>query len=181
MDLKQHIKYWIESAENDLSASKSLFRSGKYDWCLFIGHLVLEKLLKALFVLNNHNKMPPKTHNLNKLAKLSKTNLSREQIPNNILKSIKEYIRILNKNGVIISQAILFSSYACGRYNELSDIDIALVSDQFEGIRFKDRSSIRKYKFEVNPDIEPLPFTKKNFTKDDPFVREILETGFRIV
>lgn len=79
MDLKKHINYWIESADNDLSASKSLFSSGKYDWCLFIGHLVLEKLLKALFVLNNHNKIPPKTHNLYKLARLSNLNLSQEQ------------------------------------------------------------------------------------------------------
>lgn len=103
------------------------------------------------------------------------------QIPNNILKSIKEYIQILNKNGVVITQAILFGSYANGRYSEFSDIDVALVSDQFEGIRFNDRNRIRKYKFEINPDIEPLPFTQANFTKDDPFVREILETGFRIV
>ena len=80
MGIKQHINYWIESADNDLSASKSLFNSGKYDWCLFVGHLVLEKLLKALFVLNNHNKIPPKTHNLTKLAKVSKIKLSEEQI-----------------------------------------------------------------------------------------------------
>ena len=65
------------------------------------------------------------------------------EIPNTVLNSIKEYIQILNKNGVMIR--------------------------------------IRKYKFEINPDIEPLPFTQANFTKDDPFVREILETGFRIV
>lgn len=103
------------------------------------------------------------------------------QIPDHILKSIEDYIGILNKNGVMISEAILFGSYANGRYNELSDIDLALVSDQFEGIRFHDRNRIRKYKFEVNPDIEPLPFSRKNFTKDDPFVREILETGFRII
>ncbi len=79
MDLEKHITYWIESADNDLSASMSLYHSGKYDWCLFIGHLVLEKLLKALFVLNNQNQMPPKTHNLNKLAVLSKIDLSQEQ------------------------------------------------------------------------------------------------------
>ncbi len=103
------------------------------------------------------------------------------QIPDHILKTLKDYIAVLNKNGVIISQAILFGSYANGRYNELSDIDIALVSDQFNGIRFNDRNRIRKYKFEVNPDIEPLPFSRENFTKDDPFVKEILETGFRIV
>ena len=80
MDMEKHIKYWIDSADNDLSASISLYNSGKYDWCLFIGHLVLEKLLKALFVLNNQNQMPPKTHNLNKLAVLSKIELSQEQI-----------------------------------------------------------------------------------------------------
>ena len=38
------------------------------------------KLLKALFVLNNNNKIPPKTHNLTKLAKISKLKLSAEQI-----------------------------------------------------------------------------------------------------
>ena len=103
------------------------------------------------------------------------------QVPNNILKSLNEYIGILNKNGVKVIEAVLFGSYANGSYNELSDIDIAIVSDQFEGIRFNDRNRIRKYKFEVNPDIEPLPFTKKNFTKEDPFVKEILETGLRIV
>ena len=103
------------------------------------------------------------------------------RIPDHILKTLEDYIAVLNKNGVIISQAILFGSYANGRYNELSDIDIALVSDQFKGIRFNDRNRIRKYKFEVNPDIEPLPFSRENFTKDDPFVREILETGFRIL
>ncbi len=80
MDLEKHITYWIESADNDLSASMSLYHSGKYDWCLFIGHLVLEKLLKAFFVLNNQNQIPPKTHNLNKLAALSKIDLSQEQI-----------------------------------------------------------------------------------------------------
>lgn len=79
MDIKEHIKYWNESADNDLSAAKSLFGSGKYDWCLFIGHLVLEKRLKSLFVMNNDNKIPPKTHNLIKLAKLSKIPLTDDQ------------------------------------------------------------------------------------------------------
>ncbi|MCP3874212.1 MAG: HEPN domain-containing protein [Desulfobacteraceae bacterium] len=80
MDLKGHINYWIKSADNDLSASQSLFDSDKFDWCLFVGHLVLEKLLKALFVMNNDNKIPQKTHNLNKLAKLSMLTLSKEQM-----------------------------------------------------------------------------------------------------
>lgn len=103
------------------------------------------------------------------------------EIPDHILKAVKDYISLLNRNGLKISQAILFGSYVTGRYSELSDIDLAIVSDQFEGIRFHDRNRIRKYKFLINPDIEPLPFKKESFTKDDPFVREILETGLRVV
>jgi uncharacterized protein len=104
-----------------------------------------------------------------------------DKIPDYIKKNIDDYVNILNKNGFIIQKAILFGSFANGRYNEFSDIDIAIVSDQFEGIRFNDRKRIRKYKFDVNPDIEPVPFSLTDFTKKDPFVKEIIETGIRII
>jgi HEPN domain-containing protein len=55
MTKQEHIDYWLKSAEHDLKTAQSLFKSGKYDWCLFIGHLVLEKTLKALFVNANEN------------------------------------------------------------------------------------------------------------------------------
>ncbi|MCD6584908.1 MAG: HEPN domain-containing protein [Desulfobacteraceae bacterium] len=80
MKIEDHIKYWLDSADNDLDAAKSLFLSEKYDWCLFIGHLVLEKILKAFYVLNNKNEIPPKTHNLLKIAEAVDINLSKEQI-----------------------------------------------------------------------------------------------------
>ena len=70
---------WLKSSDRDLSASESLFQAKKYDWCLFKGHLVLEKTLKAIFVHNNENKVPPKTHNLVKLAEGSSLDLTDEQ------------------------------------------------------------------------------------------------------
>lgn len=79
MTKDEHIDYWLKSADHDLSAAESLFKSEKYDWCLFIGHLVLEKTLKAIFVYNNENKVPPKTHNLVKLAEISSLDLTDEQ------------------------------------------------------------------------------------------------------
>jgi HEPN domain-containing protein len=79
MTQEEHIKYWLDSAEHDLDASQSLFESGKYDWSLFIGHIVLEKVLKALFVKNNENKIPPKIHNLVRLTELSSLNLDDEK------------------------------------------------------------------------------------------------------
>lgn len=79
MEEKEHIKYWIESASHDLDTAESLFATGKYDWCLFIGHLVLEKILKALYVQDNKNKLPPKIHNLVKLSECTNLVLSVEQ------------------------------------------------------------------------------------------------------
>ena len=79
MTKREHIQYWIDSAEHDLDTAESLLESGKYDWCLFIGHLVLEKALKAVYVDTNDNKNPPKLHNLIKMAELSGMELSEEQ------------------------------------------------------------------------------------------------------
>jgi HEPN domain-containing protein len=73
------IKHWLESADHDLESAESLFASGKYDWCLFIGHLVLEKILKATYVRDNNNQLPPKTHNLLKLAENTNLELTSEQ------------------------------------------------------------------------------------------------------
>ncbi len=43
MDKFRQINYWTESAKHDLDVAETLFDSGKYDRCLFIAHLVLEK------------------------------------------------------------------------------------------------------------------------------------------
>ena len=79
MNKEEHIKYWINSAEHDLETSNTLYEAGKYDWALFIGHLVLEKLLKAVYVKNNDNKIPPKLHNLVRLAEESRLELNEDK------------------------------------------------------------------------------------------------------
>jgi HEPN domain-containing protein len=80
MKIKDHIQYWLDSAEHDWDTAENLFSAGKYDWCLFIGHLVLEKILKAIFVQDNDNKLPPKTHNLIKLAENTRLVLTEDQL-----------------------------------------------------------------------------------------------------
>ncbi len=72
LEKKDHIKYWISSAENDLDAAHNLFKSNNYLWCLFIGHLIIEKSLKAHWV-NIFDETPPKIHDLVRLA--TKTNI----------------------------------------------------------------------------------------------------------
>lgn len=79
MNIQEHVNYWLNTAKNDFEAAEQLFLSGKYDWCLFIGHLVIEKTLKAYYVFRNDNKIPPKTHNLLKVAEASGLLLTEEQ------------------------------------------------------------------------------------------------------
>ena len=79
MDKKEHINYWLKSAKHDLATAEDLIENKHYDWCLFIAHLVIEKTLKALWVRDNDNNIPPKVHNLLKLTELININLSDEQ------------------------------------------------------------------------------------------------------
>jgi HEPN domain-containing protein len=72
------IKYWLSSAEQDFDTAEILFQNGRYDWCLFIGHLVIEKTLKA-FYTRDVNETPPRIHNLLRLAEPTTLQLSDEQ------------------------------------------------------------------------------------------------------
>lgn len=78
MKKEEHIQYWINSAEHDLDTAESMFRAEKYDWCLYVGHLVLEKALKAAYV-QQHNRIPPRIHNLVRLGELCHIELTEEQ------------------------------------------------------------------------------------------------------
>jgi HEPN domain-containing protein len=78
MKKEELIKYWIEASEVDLKAMKNLFKSGDYVWSLFIGHLVIEKLLKAVAVYNDSMQII-KIHDLNKLAKSAGLKLDDEK------------------------------------------------------------------------------------------------------
>lgn len=88
------IKYWIKTSEDDLSSMESIFNAGNYDWALFIGHLSLEKIMKALWVKNNTSDVPPKTHNLKKIA--DEANCTKE-FSEGYIKKIKELHQCIAK------------------------------------------------------------------------------------
>jgi|SRR6056297_2807383 len=90
---------------------------------------------------------------------------------------VNRYIHVLEKSNIHIQEAILFGSYASQKYDKWSDIDIALISDDFEGVRFRDKEKIRKITLSVSSLLSPLPFKTENFSDDDPFVHHIKETG----
>ncbi|MCK5381854.1 MAG: nucleotidyltransferase domain-containing protein, partial [Candidatus Latescibacteria bacterium] len=96
-------------------------------------------------------------------------------MPTEVIDIIDRYLAALKRHNIPIQQAVLFGSYANGHYDEWSDIDLALVSEVFEGIRIRDRSKIRAITLSVSSDLEVLPYRPGDFTPEDPFVKEILE------
>ncbi len=70
--------YWIKSADRDFKTMNHLIEKKDYSWSLFIGHLVIEKLLKAYYVKNNDDH-PPLIHNLVRLAEKAELQLDEDQ------------------------------------------------------------------------------------------------------
>ena len=61
------VEYWLELCDDDLRAAKSMLKTKNFLWTGFICHLVVEKALKAA-IANITGEVPPKTHDLPKLA-----------------------------------------------------------------------------------------------------------------
>jgi HEPN domain-containing protein len=80
-----------ESAEYDLKTAENMLNDGRYIYVIFMCHLAIEKILKAI-VAKETNKMPPKTHNLIYLIKLA--NL---KIPQNLF----DFITKINNASIV--------------------------------------------------------------------------------
>lgn len=81
MDNIDLMEYWVNSSDNDYDTMKVLYENKKNTWCLFLGHLVIEKLLKGLYAKSNkENPYTLKSHNLLALAEKCNLELTDEQI-----------------------------------------------------------------------------------------------------
>ena len=72
------IESWVISSDKDFETMNDMYKTKHYDWALFMGHLSIEKLLKALY-LKNIESHPPLIHDLRRLAEKSNLSLTEEQ------------------------------------------------------------------------------------------------------
>ena len=74
------MNYWIESSDEDYNVMYVLYQNNKNNYSLFFGHLVIEKLLKALYAKKNKNSpYAPKSHDLLHLAENVNLELNERQ------------------------------------------------------------------------------------------------------
>lgn len=89
---------------------------------------------------------------------------------------VKKYGARLEKNGIFISQIYLYGSYAKGDPNAQSDIDICVISPQFQD-RIESTMTLLKLRTLDELRLSPIAFSEKDFTDDNPLAHEIKKTG----
>jgi len=85
-DIEKTASYWLEGAKYDMGVANAMFRSKKYPYALFMGHLSLEKLLKA-FVVKHTKAHAPFSHSLPYLVEKSGV-----KVPEKILIKLREFM-----------------------------------------------------------------------------------------
>jgi HEPN domain-containing protein len=79
MDTERIKNYWIVESEYDLKVAWDTFNAGNYSYALFFGHLVIEKILKAIYV-DRKKKQAPFIHDLLRLAETLGISLDQNQM-----------------------------------------------------------------------------------------------------
>jgi len=103
------------------------------------------------------------------------------EIESIVLKNVQLFLDKLRQAGFHISKAYIFGSYARGKVDKWSDIDVAIVSPQISNDRFEERIRLTELAISVDDRLEPLPFNLDSFSDDDPFVRQIKDEGLAII
>lgn len=98
-----------------------------------------------------------------------------------IYQEVARYISLLQTQNISVLNAYLFGSYAKGKADEWSDIDLAIVTDRFIGDSFDFRFMLTKLARSIDPDIEPHPYLASEFNQTNPMAAEILKSGEKIL
>jgi uncharacterized protein len=93
--------------------------------------------------------------------------------------SIRRFVELLEK-GLRIEAIVLYGSYARGNAYEDSDIDVAVISPDFEGLPINRRQEqIVRLTLHRDRRIAPIGYPSSEYHNSGPhsFLREIVRTG----
>jgi uncharacterized protein len=98
-----------------------------------------------------------------------------------VYRKIYEYVKRLKDNDVSIWRLYLYGSYAKGTQRPESDIDLAIFLDKEDIDGIKDDVELMKLRWDIDLNIEPHAFARTDFDETDPYIKEIITTGERII
>ncbi len=99
-------------------------------------------------------------------------------VAESIVSSVRNYFAVLNANGLSIRFGVVYGSQTNGRADEWSDIDLIVVSPEFDGERErKNELLLWHIAGKTDSRIEPIPCGVKQWEEDD--VSTIIEVARR--
>jgi uncharacterized protein len=91
----------------------------------------------------------------------------------------QRFLSELLAKGIDIKKAYLYGSYAKNQQREYSDIDIALVGDNFIGVGPEDIKLFIGTLIDFKM-IHTKTYATEDFEDADPFLEEIIRTGYEL-
>jgi uncharacterized protein len=103
-------------------------------------------------------------------------------VQSEVIDIIKKYIHNLRQGGIKIQFAYLYGSYARNESSENSDIDVLLISDDFDTDDDVILSKPWSPKYRNDLRIEPIAISAERFRTDDvsPIIELAKKEGIRI-
>lgn len=100
-----------------------------------------------------------------------------------VIKLLQLYIQMLNESGLQIDKAFLYGSFARNEARDDSDIDVMLVSGNFDNNDIKAKAKAWQLTPKVDLRIEPFTIGSKRFFSDDDsaLVDQVKKEGIEII
>lgn len=97
------------------------------------------------------------------------------------LEEIKRLAAALKEAGINVKALYLYGSRVKGEAGRDSDIDVAIISEDFSGNLSADLKSVLPALKKSNVAIEPVFYRPEDFREEDPLVWEIQHSGVKVV
>jgi len=98
------------------------------------------------------------------------------------VKKARLFLDSLREAGIDVSEAYLFGSVVTGLSHKDSDIDLAVVSREFQGVRYHDMKKISRHRRKIDLRLEIHPFSSQEVEQAPPqFFLKIKQEGLRIL
>lgn len=95
-----------------------------------------------------------------------------------VLEIIVNFKRAIESKGIRVNKLILFGSYVKGGYRESSDIDVVVISEDFNGKDYWERIDILSNAiYEVFAPIEAVAMTPLEWEKGESMIVDFAKSG----